>query len=182
VLDAWLRINVDGTATIFPGKVELGQGITTALAQIVAEELDLPLARVHMIPPDTARPDEGITSRSELIKYGGVALRLASVEARAPHSRRSGCETARRRVRNPHRQRWNDQRGRRSLSHGELAGRLITDKALRTRASRFTGGQLHVLGRRRSMVIPQSAGGRLRVKSTKTEAPLIGPSVQHRSV
>ena len=42
-LDGWIRINADGTATIFSGKVELGQGILTALHQIVAEELDLPL-------------------------------------------------------------------------------------------------------------------------------------------
>jgi nicotinate dehydrogenase subunit B len=84
MLDAWLRINADGTATIFPGKVELGQGITTALAQIVAEELDLPLARVQMISADTARsPDEGFTSGSRSIEYGGVALRLAGAEARA---------------------------------------------------------------------------------------------------
>ena len=46
MLDAWIRINADGTATVFTGKVELGQGILTALAQIAAEELDLPLARV----------------------------------------------------------------------------------------------------------------------------------------
>jgi len=84
MLDAWLRINADGTATVYPGKVELGQGITTALAQIVAEELDLPLARVQMIPADTARsPDEGITSGSQSIEYGGVALRLAGAETRA---------------------------------------------------------------------------------------------------
>jgi nicotinate dehydrogenase subunit B len=42
MLDAWLRINADGSATIFAGKVELGQGILTALQQIAAEELDLP--------------------------------------------------------------------------------------------------------------------------------------------
>jgi len=84
MLDAWLRINADGTATVYPGKVELGQGITTALAQIVAEELDLPLARVQMVPADTARsPDEGITSGSQSIEYGGVALRLAGAETRA---------------------------------------------------------------------------------------------------
>jgi CO/xanthine dehydrogenase Mo-binding subunit len=84
MLDAWLRINADGTATVYPGKVELGQGITTALAQIVAEELDLPLARVQMIPADTARsPDEGVTSGSQSIEYGGVALRLAGAETRA---------------------------------------------------------------------------------------------------
>ena len=45
LLSAWLRINSDGTATVFTGKVELGQGILTALHQIAAEELDLPLDR-----------------------------------------------------------------------------------------------------------------------------------------
>ncbi len=43
MLDAWIRIAADGTATVCTGKVELGQGIVTALAQIAAEELDLPL-------------------------------------------------------------------------------------------------------------------------------------------
>jgi nicotinate dehydrogenase subunit B len=84
MLDAWLRINADGTATIFTGKVELGQGILTALAQIAAEELDLPLARVQMISGDTARtPDESYTSGSQSIEYGGTAIRLACAEARA---------------------------------------------------------------------------------------------------
>lgn len=84
MLDAWLRINADGTATIFAGKVELGQGISTALAQIAAEELDLPLDRVRLISGDTARaPDEGHTSGSQSIEYGGTAIRLACAEARA---------------------------------------------------------------------------------------------------
>ena len=55
MLDAWIRINADGTATVFNGKVELGQGIVTALAQIAAEELDLPLARVHRRAGSTVR-------------------------------------------------------------------------------------------------------------------------------
>ena len=46
MLDAWIRIDADGNVTVFTGKVELGQGILTALAQIAAEELDVPLARV----------------------------------------------------------------------------------------------------------------------------------------
>jgi nicotinate dehydrogenase subunit B len=84
MLDAWLRINADGSATIFSGKVELGQGISTALAQIAADELDLPLARVEMISGDTAQtPDEGYTSGSQSIEYGGTAIRLACAEARA---------------------------------------------------------------------------------------------------
>ncbi|MFZ2080098.1 MAG: molybdopterin cofactor-binding domain-containing protein, partial [Xanthobacteraceae bacterium] len=74
----------DGSATIFPGKVELGQGITTALTQIAAEELDLPLARVRVLTADTTRsPNEGVTSGSQSIEYGGTALRLAGAEVRA---------------------------------------------------------------------------------------------------
>src|ERR671934_3036872 len=62
-LDAWIRIGANGTATIFTGKVELGQGIVTALAQIAAEELELPLTRIAMISGDTAQtPDEEYTS------------------------------------------------------------------------------------------------------------------------
>src|SRR3954471_12957420 len=81
MLDAWIRIDADGTATVFTGKVELGQGILTALAQIAAEELDLPLARVTMIPGDTGRtPNEGVTSGSQSIENSGTALRLAAAE------------------------------------------------------------------------------------------------------
>src|ERR1700733_13160896 len=83
MLDAWIRINTDGTATIFPGKVELGQGITTALTQIAAEELDLSLGRVRVLTTDTSySPNEGVTSGSQSIEYGGTALWLASAEVR----------------------------------------------------------------------------------------------------
>jgi CO/xanthine dehydrogenase Mo-binding subunit len=84
MLDSWLRINADGSATIFIGKVELGQGILTALAQIAAEELDLPFTHIEMISGDTAQtPDEGYTSGSQSIENSGTALRLACAEARA---------------------------------------------------------------------------------------------------
>ncbi|HYV65389.1 MAG TPA: molybdopterin cofactor-binding domain-containing protein [Myxococcales bacterium] len=83
MLDGWLRINPDGTVTAFTGKVELGQGIVTALAQIVADELDVDLARVEMISGDTSRtPDEGVTSGSRSLEESGVALRFACAEAR----------------------------------------------------------------------------------------------------
>ena len=83
-LDGWVRINPDGTATIFTGKVELGQGILTALAQIAAEELDLPLARLKMISGDTRQtPNEGQTAGSQSIENSGTALRMACAEARA---------------------------------------------------------------------------------------------------
>src|SRR5256885_1426820 len=84
MLDAWIRINADGTATVFTGKVELGQGIVTALAQIAAEELDLPLARISMISGDTGRtPNEGQTAGSQSTENSGTALRLAAAEVRA---------------------------------------------------------------------------------------------------
>jgi nicotinate dehydrogenase subunit B len=83
-LDAWIRINADGTATVCSGKVELGQGILTALHQIAAEELDLPLSRITMISGDTGRtPNEGQTAGSQSIENSGTALRMAGAEVRA---------------------------------------------------------------------------------------------------
>jgi CO/xanthine dehydrogenase Mo-binding subunit len=83
-LDGWFRINADGSATVFTGKVELGQGILTALRQIAAEEIDLPLDRIAVISGDTGQtPNEGVTSGSQSIEYGGTAVRLAGAEVRA---------------------------------------------------------------------------------------------------
>ena len=83
-LDAWLRINADGSVTVFTGKVELGQGIVTALAQIAAEELEVSLGRVTMISGDTGRtPNEGQTAGSQSIEQSGTALRMAGAEVRA---------------------------------------------------------------------------------------------------
>ncbi|MGH6631386.1 MAG: molybdopterin cofactor-binding domain-containing protein, partial [Burkholderiales bacterium] len=58
-----VRFEADGMVSIATGKVELGQGILTALAQIAAEELDVPLEKIRMLPPSTAySPDEGVTA------------------------------------------------------------------------------------------------------------------------
>jgi nicotinate dehydrogenase subunit B len=83
-LDSWLRINPDGPVEVFTGKVELGQGNTTALAQITAEELDVAFGRIRMRPTDTAHsPDESYTAGSASIEVGGGALRYAAADARA---------------------------------------------------------------------------------------------------
>jgi CO/xanthine dehydrogenase Mo-binding subunit len=83
-LDAWIHIQVNGMATVCTGKVELGQGIVTALAQIAAEELDLPIARVQMVSGDTRlTPNEGVTAGSQSIENSGTALRLAGAEVRS---------------------------------------------------------------------------------------------------
>src|SRR5215813_5576843 len=83
-LSQWLRFRPDGTVEVFSGKVEIGQGILTAIAQIVADELDVDLARVRMVPASTAAsPNEGVTSGSLSVQHSGSALRYACAEARA---------------------------------------------------------------------------------------------------
>ena len=82
-LSQWLRVNRDGTASVFTGKVEIGQGILTALAQIAAEELGISQERIRMVAADTAAsPDEGVTSGSLSIQDSGIALRRACAHAR----------------------------------------------------------------------------------------------------
>ncbi len=82
-LEGWLRINADGTVTLFTGKVELGQGILTAFEQIAADELDVAPSRLRLVSGDTGQtPDEGFTSGSQSIEYGGAAIRYACAEAR----------------------------------------------------------------------------------------------------
>jgi len=83
MLDAWLRIDLNGTVTILTGKIELGQGIGTALAQIAADELDVDLKRIEVVHGDTAQtPNEGQTAGSLSVEQSGTALRFACAEAR----------------------------------------------------------------------------------------------------
>jgi nicotinate dehydrogenase subunit B len=85
-LDRWLRFCSDGSVEVRTGKVELGQGILTALAQIAADELDVPLDRVRVLAADTANaPDEAVTSGSRSVQDSGAALRQVCAEARALH-------------------------------------------------------------------------------------------------
>ena len=83
-LARWLRVDAAGFIELRPGKVEIGQGILTALAQIAADELDVDLARIRMIPVTTAAsPNEGTTSGSLSVEQSGSAVRHASAQARA---------------------------------------------------------------------------------------------------
>jgi nicotinate dehydrogenase subunit B len=82
-LDSWLAIGQDGTVTVFTSKVELGTGVETALAQIVAEELDVPFGRVHMDAGDTDKTiDQSVTAASRTIERGGPQLRQAAAAGR----------------------------------------------------------------------------------------------------
>jgi CO/xanthine dehydrogenase Mo-binding subunit len=83
-LSKWLKLRPDGIVEVTSGKVEIGQGILTAVAQIVADELDVGIARIRMVPASTAMsPNEGVTSGSLSIEHSGSALRYASAEVRA---------------------------------------------------------------------------------------------------
>jgi len=82
-VDAFLAIDPTGSVTLYSGKVDLGTGIGTALTQIVAEELDVPFARVHVIEGDTAlTPAQGKTWGSLSIQNGGMQIRQAAATAR----------------------------------------------------------------------------------------------------
>ena len=81
--ELYLAIHADGTVSAFNGHVDLGTGIRTALAQIVAEELDVPFQAVRMVLGHTAStPDQGPTIASETIQVSAVPLRRAAATAR----------------------------------------------------------------------------------------------------
>lgn len=89
-LDRWLRFSDDGMLVVYTGKVEIGQGIKTALAMIAAEELDVALARVRVQTADTElTPNEFVTAGSLSIEDSGSALRVASAAARSALMKRA---------------------------------------------------------------------------------------------
>src|SRR5258707_4168967 len=82
-LSSWLRFSPEGHVKVSPGKVEIGQGIVTALAQIAADELDVDIGRVQMVRASTAgSPNEGVTSGSLSVQQSGRAIRHVCPEAR----------------------------------------------------------------------------------------------------
>ncbi|WP_205511662.1 xanthine dehydrogenase family protein molybdopterin-binding subunit [Longitalea arenae] len=82
-INAWLEVLANGQIRIFTGKLELGQGIGTAIAQVAAEELDFPIKNVEVVLADTARtPDEGYTVGSGSIEQSAMAVRYAAAAAR----------------------------------------------------------------------------------------------------
>ena len=83
-LSRWLRFDAAGFVELSPGKIEIGQGIVTALAQIAADELDVDVGRVRMLPVTTAAsPNEGTTSGSLSVEQSGSAVRYVAAQARS---------------------------------------------------------------------------------------------------
>jgi CO/xanthine dehydrogenase Mo-binding subunit len=83
-VDSFLAIDAKGEVTLYSGKVDLGTGVATALPQIVADELDVPLNRIKLVQGDTAlTPDQGPSWGSLSIQIGGMQLRNAAATAKA---------------------------------------------------------------------------------------------------
>jgi CO/xanthine dehydrogenase Mo-binding subunit len=82
-LDSWIILTENETVTVQTGKVELGQGIQTALSQIAADELDVSLDRVDIVTAETdTTPDEGYTAGSWSMEQSGTSITIAAAEAR----------------------------------------------------------------------------------------------------
>ncbi len=82
-LDAYIAIEKDGTITAYYGKIDGGQGLGTSIAQMVAEEIDVPLERVHLVMGDTARTvNMGGASAATGVSRAGMNLRRMAADAR----------------------------------------------------------------------------------------------------
>src|ERR1700761_1026203 len=82
-LDSWLRIDADGSITVFTGKAELGQGFKTAFQPIAAEQLDVPFAALKVVTADTKlTANEGYPSGSHSMQDSGTAILHAAAQAR----------------------------------------------------------------------------------------------------
>ncbi|MEO7127423.1 MAG: molybdopterin cofactor-binding domain-containing protein, partial [Rhodoferax sp.] len=82
-LSAWIAIHPDNTATLFTGKVDTGTGISIALAQIAAEELDFPVERLSVVMGTTSKTvDQGPSYGSRTVRYAGPQIRHAAAAGR----------------------------------------------------------------------------------------------------
>src|SRR2546427_2857046 len=83
MLSSCVGCSSEGHLMVFPGKVDIGQGIVTSLAQIAADELDVDIGRVRMVRASTAAsPNEGVTSGSLSVQQSGRAIRQVCAEVR----------------------------------------------------------------------------------------------------
>lgn len=145
-LSTWVEVAADDVVTVRVGKVELGQGIVTALAQLAADELDVDLAHVRMAPAGTAAgPDEGFTAGSLSITTSGAALRQACAEVRAlfvaAAAAEFGVDAAEVAVRD-----GDLGAAGRELSYGELAARVDLDRDATGAAEPKPADRLRLVG------------------------------------
>jgi len=83
-LARWVSFPASGKVAVNTGRVEIGQGVLTAMAQIAADELDVAMSRIELHSGDTElTPNEGYTAGSQSMQFGGVAMRQACADVRA---------------------------------------------------------------------------------------------------
>ena len=82
-LARWVSFPASGKVAVNTGRVEIGQGVLTAMAQIAADELDVAMSRIELHSGDTElTPNEGYTAGSQSMQFGGVAMRQACADVR----------------------------------------------------------------------------------------------------
>jgi CO/xanthine dehydrogenase Mo-binding subunit len=164
-IDTWIAIHTDNTATIYFGKCELGQGSTTGLLQVAAEELNLGMDQVRAVRLDTnISPNQGPTSSSSSIHRDAPKLRLAAAEARqalmARAARRMGVQsgslTITRGVISVR-----GENGLRSVTYGELLGDKPFDVKFTGTAPLKPAGRYTIVGQSPQRVdIPDKAAAK----------------------
>jgi CO/xanthine dehydrogenase Mo-binding subunit len=143
-VDSWLAIAQDGGVTVFTDKVELGMGVSTAFAQIVAEELDVPVRSISLVLGDTARtPDQGGVGGSTSISVGSRPVRQAAAEGRRVllnlASARLGAPVDQLTVKDGVVRRTDDPS--KGVSYGDLIGGRRFDVTLQTSGSSYSLGE-----------------------------------------
>ncbi len=151
-LDSWIAIAANGAVTAYTGKCELGQGLFTAQAQLVAEELSVPLARVTLIQCDTSvTPDQGGTSGAQ---SHPTNFRQANLALAAATAREAIVQLAARRLGVPADQLTASDGvvrvkadGSRSVTYGDLVGGKRFELPLNPSAKRKPASEWTVLGK-----------------------------------
>ena len=182
MLDSWLRIEPDGSVTIFTGKIELGQGIGTALTQIAADELDVDLKRINLVHGDTAlTPNEGQTAGSQSVQDSGTAVRFACAEAReillSAAAAKLGVPASGLKVADGT---ISDSSGRRKLSYWELAGEANLKKEATAQAKPKSPGEHKWVGKSipRRDIPKKFTGGAAYVQDVRLPGMLFGRVVR----
>lgn len=145
-IDSWIAIHSDNTATVLIGYVELGQGCTTSLPQVAAEELDLGMDQVRTIAHETeVTPNQGGTYSSSAIARGRPQVQRAAAEARLELLKRAsdrlGAPIDLLRV-----ERGVVFAGPRSVTYGELVGDELFEVAFTGNAQPKPPGAYRIVG------------------------------------
>ena len=164
LIDTWIAIHADNTATAYIGYVELGQGASTALLQVAAEELDLDMSQIASVRLDThVTPNQGATVASAAIERGGPQIRAAAAEARQAlvllASRRLGVPAERLTVSKGIVSVAGDTS--KSVKYGDLLGDKPFEIALTGTAPQKTPSQYTLVGARHPRLdLPDKISGR----------------------